>query len=168
MGGERGFDSAKKVKGRKRHVVVDSLGLLLAVAVTAAGVDDGAAAPQVLAKLDEAEHPRLEVIRADPKYHNHRLGAWLQGRGARYRIEVVRRPEGARGFGVVPKRWVVERSIGWWGRYRRLSKDYEYDTGVSEAWIQVCAVHQMVRRYKPDHEHPQPAFKYPKPRKRAA
>lgn len=168
MGGARGYGAHKKVSGRKRHVVVDSLGLLLAVAVTAACADDGAAAPQVLAKLDPKEHPRLEVIRADQKYNNRDLQQWLGERHARYRIEVVRRPEGARGFVVLPKRWVVERSIGWWGRYRRLSKDYEYDTRVSETWIQVSAIHQTVRRYRPDQEQQQPPFKYAKPRREVA
>jgi putative transposase len=168
MGGERGYDAAKKVKGRKRHVVVDSLGLLLAVAVTSAAVDDGAAAPQVLAKLDAAQYPRLAVIRADQKYNNRALDEWLQAREARYRIEVVSRPAGAKGFVLLPKRWVVERSIAWWNRYRRLSKDYEYDTRASEAWVQVCAVHQMLRRYRPGKEHQQAPFKYAEPPRKVA
>jgi putative transposase len=158
MGGERGFDGAKKVSGRKRHVVVDSLGLLLAVAVTSAAADDGTAAPVVLGQLDPAAYPRLRVVWADQKYHNHALQDWLREEGAPYRVAVVSRPAGQRGFVKLPKRWVVERSLAWLGRYRRLSKDYEYETEVSEAWIQVSAVHQMLRRYKPDPTAGQPAF----------
>jgi putative transposase len=168
MGGERGYDAAKKVKGRKRHVVVDTLGLLLAVAVTSAAADDGTAAPAVLGKLDPKAYPRLRVIWADGKYHNVSLGQWLRERQARYRIDVVSRPEGARGFVRLPRRWVVERSLAWLGRYRRLTKDHEYTPAVSETWVRVSALHMMVRRYKPDRENPQPVFRYKKSQCKAA
>ena len=168
MGGERGYDAGKKVKGRKRHIAVDSLGLLLAVAVTAAHVDDGAAAPQVLAKLDAAQYPRLEVAYGDGRYNNRALQRWLVERGAGYRVEVVRRPEGAVGFVLLPKRWVVERTFAWLGRYRQLSKEYDYEPTVSEGWVQVSALHLMLRRYRPDKEHQQPPFKHSKPARKAA
>lgn len=168
MGGERGYDAGKKVKGRKRHIVVDSLGLLLAVAVTSAKVDDGTAAPQVLGKLDPALYPRLEVAYGDGRYNNRSLQRWLRQQQARYRVETVQRPEGAKGFVLLPKRWVVERSLAWLGRYRQLSKEYDYEPKVSESWVQVSALHLMLRRYRPDQENQQPAFKYPKPREKAA
>src|SRR5439155_882946 len=95
--------------GRKRHLVVDTLGLLLAVAVTSAAVDDGAAAPQVLRRLEDKELPRLGVLWADQKYHNHALYEWLAG-NAWYTIEVVRRPAGQAGFVLLADRWVVERT----------------------------------------------------------
>jgi putative transposase len=95
------------------------------------------------------------------------LRAWLKQQRVRYRVEVVRRPDGVRGFVLLPKRWVVERTWAWLGRYRRLSKDYEYETAVSETWIQVCAVHQMLRRLKPDKERQMPPFKYKKETRKA-
>jgi len=168
MGGQRGYDAGKKVKGRKRHVVVDSLGLLLAVAVTAANVDDGTAAPAVLGKLDPALYPRLEVAYGDGRYNNRSLQRWLVQHQARYRVEAVQRPEGAKGFVKLPKRWVVERSLAWLGRYRQLSKEYDYETKVSESWVQVSALHLMLRRYRPDQENQHPEFKYPKSAQKAA
>jgi transposase len=168
MGGERGYDAGKKVKGRKRHVVVDSLGLLLAVTVTSAKVDDGTGAPAVLGKLDPAHYPRLEVVYGDGRYNNRSLQRWLRQQRVRYQVKTVARPAGAPGFVLLPKRWVVERSLAWLGRYRQLSKEYDYEPRVSESWVQVSALHLMLRRYRPDQEHQQPAFQHPKPRKNAA
>jgi putative transposase len=162
LGGERGYDGGKKINGRKRHLLVDSLGLLLAVVVTGARADDGTTAADVLAKLSAQTQSRLETVWGDSKYRNRVLDAYLLEIVARYRVEVVSRPEGSTGFVKLPKRWVVERTHAWMGRYRRLSKDYEYFTESSEAWIQVCAVSQMLRRLRPDREHPQPDFNYPK------
>jgi len=92
VGGERGYDGGKKLKGRKRHIVVDSLGLLLAVAVTSAAADDGTAAPAVLCRLSAEHQSRLKLLWADHKYNNRRLDAWMERHGVRYRIEVVHRP----------------------------------------------------------------------------
>jgi putative transposase len=124
MGGERGYDGAKKIKGRKRHLVVDTLGLLLAVVVTAASVDDAAGAQQVVGKLQPEAFPRLKTIFGDNKYHNHEYEAWLarHSRG-QWRMEISSRPAAAAGFKPLKVRWVVERSIAWVGRYRRNSKD---------------------------------------------
>jgi putative transposase len=150
VGGARGYDGGKKIKGRKRHIVVDTLGLLLAVVVTGAGVDDGAAAPAVLGQLSRADYPRLRKIWADHKYHNLAFEAWLAeySRGA-WELEVRGRPPGAKGFVVIPKRWVVERTFAWLGRYRRHSRDYERRTDSSEAMIRISAIHLMVRRLRP-------------------
>jgi len=168
VGGERGYDGGKKLKGRKRHIVVDSLGLLLAVAVTSAAADDGTSAPCVLRRLSAAHQTRLELIWADHKYNNRRLDAWLKQSQVRYRIEVVSRPIGAKGFVLLHRRWVVERTFAWLGRYRRHSRDREWFTTSSEAMIRVSMIHRMLQRLRPDHNHPQPPFNYPKVTKNAA
>jgi putative transposase len=168
MGGVRGYDGGKKVTGRKRHIVVDSLGLLLVVAVTTAKADDGTAAPEVLKKLSAETVSRLETIWGDSRYRNHSLDRWLKKTKASYRVEVVSRPLGAKGFVLLPKRWVVERSLAWLGRYRRLSKDYEYEETVSETWVQVSAIHHMVRKLRPNQKQPQPPFHYPKKMRKVA
>jgi putative transposase len=168
IGGVAGYDGGKKIKGRKRHIVVDTMGLLLAVAVTAANLDDGTHAPAVLRKLAAAQYPRLEIILADNKYHNQTLETWLRQQGVRYKIVVVMKAEGTPGFVPVKIRWVVERAFAWLGRCRRLSKDYEYNTAASEGWIQVAAIQQMTRRLRPDKNNKQPAFKYPKKTKKKA
>ena len=162
MGGAAGYDGGKKVKGRKRHIVVDTLGLLLAVAVTAANLDDGTHAPCVLRKLEAAKYPRLKVAYADNKYNNQTLDRWLLTSQAPYRVEVVSRPAEQTGFVPVRIRWVVEQGIACLGRYRRLSKDYEYETSSSETWVQIAAIHRMARRARPDPRQQQPAFRYPK------
>jgi putative transposase len=168
MGGARGYDGGKKITGRKRHIVVDSLGLLLAVAITSAKIDDGTAAPQVLARLPGEALGRLEIVWGDGRYRNKALERWRQQTAARYQVAVVSRPEGAVGFVLLPKRWVVERSFAWLGRWRRLSKDYEYETTSAEAWVQVAAVGQMLRRLRPNKNKPQPDFKYPKHARKAS
>lgn len=167
QGGEaRGFDGGKKVQGRKRHLVVDSLGLLLTVVVTAADVDDGRAAQDVFAAMPGREYPRLEVVWGDTKYHNYDLKSWLRVHQRPYHVEVVSRPPGAEGFVLLPKRWVVERTFAWLGRYRRLSKDYERLTATSAAMIQVSAIHHMLRRLK--RKRPKERFYYKRPRRKAA
>lgn len=117
-GDERSYDGGKKIKGRKRHLLVDTLGLLVAVLITGAGTDDGVAAPILLGKIAPEDFPRLEVIFGDNKYHNHALEAWLKGERPNWRIEVKTRPEGVRGFTPLEKRWVVERTNAWNGRCR--------------------------------------------------
>jgi putative transposase len=162
VGGERGDDAAKRVSGRKRHVVVDPLGLLMAVVVTAASADDGATAPRVLGQLDRSRFPRLEVIFADQKFRNHDLDAWLARPRKPFRVEVVQRPEGAQGFVLLPKRWVSERSFAWTGRDRRHSKDYEYHPASSESWVRISAIGQMLRRLAPDGQRRSAPFMYKK------
>jgi putative transposase len=160
VGGERGYDGAKKVTGRKRHFAVDTLGLLLAVAVTAASVDDGRAAPQVLGQLEGEPSARLRKLWADTKYHNHDLYGWMREHRVPYELEVVSRPAGAKGFVLLHRRWVAERSIAWWGRDRRTSKDYERRTDSSEARIKISAIHLMLKRLAPDPDRKQAAFRY--------
>jgi len=163
MGGETGYDGGKKIKGRKRHIVVDSLGLLMAVVVTSAALDDGKAAPLVLQKLKAADYPRLLVILGDNKYRSRSLSRWLKLKQVSYRIEVRNRPEGTEGFKPIKLRWKVERTFAWLGRYRRLSKDYEYYTESSEAHVLASSVHLLLRKLRPAKNHPSmPPFKYPK------
>jgi len=166
QGGPTGYDGGKKVKGRKRHIVVDTLGLLLAVVVSAANVDDAQGAQQVLARLAEEDLPRLELLWADSKYHNFALYAWLE-ENAHFRVEVVSRAEAGNGFVVIPRRWVVERTLAWLNRYRRHSKDYERLTASSEAMIRISMIHLMLRRLEP--VRPKTRFRYKRRRhKRAA
>jgi putative transposase len=148
-GGERGYDGAKKVTGRKRHVFVDTLGLLLAVTVTAASVDDAAAVPRLFAQVAPESVPRLTKAWADSKYHNHQLGQWMRKERPMWNLEIVSRPAGAKGFVLLPKRWVVERTFSWNDRCRRHSKDYERRTDSSEAMIKVSAIGLMLRRLAP-------------------
>jgi len=147
-GEEVGTDGGKRVRGRKRHIVTDTLGLLLAVVVTAANCDDGSTAPRVLSELRAEEFPRLEVVWADSKYRNHALDAWLAAQG-RLRVEVTSRPEGETGFKPLTKRWVVEQAFGCLVRSRRMTRDYERLTTTSAAMVRVACAHRMARRARP-------------------
>jgi putative transposase len=159
LGGEHGYDGGKKITGRKRHILVDTLGLLLAVVVTSAAVDDAAAAPEILGQLECTNYPRLKKIWADSKYHNHALYAWIkENQDGFYELEIVSRPPGSKGFILLPRRWVVERTFAWLGRYRRQSKDYERLTASSESMVKVSSIHIMLRRLKPNLSGP--PFKY--------
>jgi putative transposase len=165
MGGVHGYDGAKKIDGRKRHITVDTLGLLLAVVVTAANVDDAAGAQQVVGKMALEAFPRLEAIFGDNKYHNHEYNAWLaEHSNGQWHMEISSRPPGTKEFKPLPIRWVVERTFAWIGRYRRNSKDYEKRTDSSESMIYISAMSQMLRRLKPS-TNKDPAFKYPRPTK---
>jgi transposase len=160
VGGERGYDGGKKVHGRKRHIIVDTLGLLLVVVVSAASADDGTFAPEALGRLTAEHRTRLELIWADGKYHNRHLNRWLVRTGAGYRIEVVSRPPGSKGFVKLPRRWVVERTFAWIGRYRRNSRDYEWHTHSSESMVRISSIHRMLRLLKPDQSKKPIPFKY--------
>jgi putative transposase len=167
-GGPCGYDGNKKIDGRKRHIVTDTLGLLIAVTVTAANLDDGTHAPKVLAKLKAEEFPRLKAMFADNKYNNHTLDDWMAEEKVGYRLEISSRPPDQVGFKPLKIRWVVERTFAWLGRCRRLSRDYECKTAHSETWIPISAIQMMVRRLKPNMENPQAKFKYSKSDKKVA
>ena len=141
--GERGYDAGKKIKGRKRHIVVDTLGLLLMVLVHAADIQDRDGAKLVLAKM-RGRFPRLQLIWADGGYAG-KLVEWVKS-ACGWILEIVRRCDDVRGFHVLPHRWIVERTFGWLGRYRRLSKDYEGLPKSSEAMVYAVMLHVMVRR----------------------
>ena len=159
VGGQRGYDGGKKIRGTKRHIVVDTSGLLLVVLVTAASADDGTTAPEVLGRLTAEHCRRREKVWADRKYRNHSLDAWWERPPAGYVIEVVERPAGSRGFVLLHRRGVVERTFAWLGRYRRNSRDSEWSAESSEAMIQACSIHRMLRLLKPGRK--QAPFKYP-------
>jgi putative transposase len=144
--GVRGYDGGKKVVGRKRHIAVDLLGILLAVVVTAADVEDAAAAPAVLAQVPPERFPRMESIYADSKYHNHALYDLLIEEGPSYELKVVAREKDAQGFVVLPKRWVVERTLGWLMNYRRLVRDVEKTTPSSEARVKIAMIQILLKR----------------------
>ena len=147
-GAEVGVDGGKMVRGRKRHVVTDTLGLLLVVLVTAANRDDGTTAPQLLAALRAEAFPRLAVVWADSKYRNGALDEWLRGQD-RLRVEVTGRPAGATGFQPLPKRWVVEQTFAGLIRSRRLVRDFERLPGTSAAMVKLSSIHRMARRARP-------------------
>ncbi len=147
-GEQRGRDNAKNVNGRKRHIVVDSMGLLLAVLVTAADVDDAKAATQVFERLESQPMSRVERMFADSKYHNHALYRWVEEK-AQWELVIVRRPEGAEGWVTLPIRWTVERTFAWLSQCRRLSKDYERSVLSSEAYLKLAMIHLMLNRLDP-------------------
>jgi putative transposase len=150
MGGpERGYDGGKKITGRQRHLLVDTLGLLLAIVMTSAGLDDGVAALTRLGQVQPQDFPRLVPIFADHKDHHHDLEAWMAEHRADWSITVKTRPEGATGFTPLEKRWVIERTNAWHGRYRRNSKDYERSVASSAAMIHISDRHLMLNRLAP-------------------
>jgi putative transposase len=165
-GAEVGTDGGKKVRGRQRHVATDTLGLPLAVVVTAANVDDGAAAPRVPGELPPRAFPRLRVLWGDRKYRNDSLDAYLAGRPG-LRVEVRERPEGVAGFAPVRKRWVVEQAFGCLMRSRRLARDYERLPECSAAMVKVSAIHRLLRRLKPAPQKYRFRYKRPRPRRAA-
>jgi putative transposase len=148
-GGEaRGRDNAKNVDGRKRHIVVDSQGLLLAVRAAAADVDDAAAAPSILGGLAGQHLPALRTVYGDGEYRNHALHAWVEENGA-YRLAIVRRPRGAKGWVLLPIRWTVERTFAWLVKCRRLGVGREKTVKSAEAMIRLAMIHLMLNRLRP-------------------
>ena len=146
-GGERGYDSGKKVKGRKRHIVVDTVGNLLAVVVHAAHIQDRDGAKLVFAKLAASTTQALEKIWADGGYRG-QLIEWVHEH-LDIILEIVERDPALKCFQLLPRRWVVERTFAWLGRYRRLSKDYEKCTRSSEGMIYLASIHTMLKRLAP-------------------
>ena len=139
----RGYDAGKKVKGRKRHIVVDTIGLLLVVIVHSANIQDRDGAKLVLEQI-KGNFSRLELIWADAVYSG-KLVDWVK-EVCNWMLVIVKRSDDIKGFQVLPRRWVVERTFGWLGRYRRLSKDYEGLTESSQTHTYAAIIHIMVRR----------------------
>ncbi|MDB5307581.1 MAG: hypothetical protein JWO38_1783 [Gemmataceae bacterium] len=164
----RGTDGAKNVRGRKRHILVDSLGFLIAVVVTAANADDARAARDIFAQVRGRDFPRLQVVFADGKYHNHALDAWLRAHRRPYRLEIATRPKGERAFRPLPVRWVVERTYAWLGRHRGLSKDYEHTPALSAAVVRIAAIHHLLQRLRPKRRPRAQRFRFKRHRRRAA
>ena len=144
-GGASGYDAGKKVKGRKRHVAVDTIGLPIATVVHTADIQDRDGALAVIAALTKVM-PSVEKLFADSAYGGPKLALALAAMGRAPDLEIVKKHEGQQGFEVLSRRWVVERFFGWLGRCRRLAKDYERSLESSLAWLQLAIIRIMVRR----------------------
>ena len=141
--GISGYDAGKKIKGRKRHFLVDTLGLLLAVVVHSAKLQDRDGVKLLLFKIRHT-FPKLKIVWADGGYAG-KLEDWVK-RFFNWTLDIVRKREDAKGFELLPKRWIVERTFAWIGRYRRLSKDYECSVKTSEAMIYLAMIRLMLKR----------------------
>jgi putative transposase len=148
VGGERGFDGGKQVKGRKRNRVVDTMGNLLKVLVTAANMNDGKAAIELLKTLPKSLFKRLKRLWADGGYRGEFV-EWVATKFKQIVVDITLRSDDQKGFEVLPWRWVVERSFAWLGAYRRLSKDYEFFTDHSESMIYLASIHRLLKRLAP-------------------
>jgi transposase len=143
-GGPSGYDAGKKIKGRKRHILTDTLGLLVGAVVHTADIQDRDGAPSVLASI-RAAFPWLRHVFADGGYGGEKLQTALIGQGE-WTLEIIKRSDVAKGFEVLPRRWVVERTFAWFGRNRRLAKDFEETIESSTAWLLMASVQLMTRR----------------------
>lgn len=143
-GGIRGFDAGKKVMGRKRHIVVDTLGLMVGLVIHAADIQDRDGAPAVLKSILR-RWPWLRHVFADGGYAGPKLRGALQKVG-KFTLEIIKRSDSAKGFEVLPRRWVVERTFAWLGRCRRLTKDFERTIASAEAWVFIANVRLLTRR----------------------
>jgi putative transposase len=143
QGGERGYDAGKKIKGRKRHIIVDCLGFLLAVHVHPANIQDRDGAKPTLKKL-ESLYPLLALILADGGYRG-QLISWAEEE-LKLKLEIVKRNDDVKGFEVLPWRWIVERTLAWINRNRRMSKDFERFPETTEAWIYLSMFSLMSKR----------------------
>jgi putative transposase len=143
--GERGYDANKGVTGRKRHILVDVMGLLLSVVVHAAHIQDRAGAKTLLRRAKKKGFKRLKLIWADGGYSGQPMRDWVLDL-AGWLFEIVKRSDDSKGFVVLPKRWIVERTFAWLGRYRRLSKDYEQLPETSESMIYAAMIRLMLKR----------------------
>jgi transposase len=143
-GGPRGYDAGKRIQGRKRHIVTDTEGLLLAVHVHPANVQDCHGAVPLLKQLRH-RFPKLRHVLADRVYRGKQLLNAIADSGP-WRIEIVERPSGEKGFQLLPRRWVVERTFAWCGRCRRLAKDFEGSAATEVAWLLVAHMRLLTRR----------------------
>jgi transposase len=143
-GGPRGYDAGKKIKGRKRHIVTDTHGNLVGLVVHDAGVQDRDGAPSVLASI-RSLYPWLRCVFADGGYAGPKLRRALSRIGA-WKLEIIKRSDTAKGFELLPRRWVVERTFAWLGRCRRLAKDFEMTIESATAWVFVAHIRTLTRR----------------------
>jgi putative transposase len=144
-GGPVGYDAAKKIKGRKRHLLVDTLGLMLGVVVTPADCPERDGAQAVLRRVG-GWFTRLRRLWVDGGYTGEPFAQWVRDHWPKLEVEVVRRPHASAGFAVLPRRWIVERTFAWLMRHRRLVRDYERTTTSAEAWIHLAMIRIQLRR----------------------
>jgi putative transposase len=145
VGGPKGYDAGKKVSGRKRHIIVDTEGRIICAAVHEASIQDRDGAKWVFPHMKG--YPRMELIWADSAYSG-KLVSWVN-ENLGYKLEIVKSSRETKGFKVLPRRWVVERSFGWFNRFRRLSKDFEYLLEISENVMHVAMISILLRRLAP-------------------
>lgn len=143
-GGVSGFDAGKKVKGRKRHILTDTCGFLIFILVHAADIQDRDGAVDVLAAV-RTRFPWLRHVFADGGYAGDKLRSALVGMG-KWTIDIIKRSDKAKGFEVLPRRWVVERTFAWLGRCRRLAKDWEKSIASLTAWALIASIRMLTRR----------------------
>src|SRR6202012_2414454 len=142
--GPRGYDAGKKISGRKRHLLVDTIGLVIAAIVHRADIQDRDGAPQLLATMCRA-FPWLRHVFADGGYAGEKLRR-TPSRLGRWTLDIVKRSDTAQGFQPLPRRWVVERTIAWLNRNRRLAKDFEATIESAQAWLFIASVKLLSRR----------------------
>ena len=143
-GGPRGYAAEKMIKGRKRHILTDTIGLPVGMIVHPANIQDRDGAPSLLASI-RARYPWLRHVFADAGYAGDKLKGALKGQGD-WTLEIIRRSDAAKGFVLLPRRWVVERTFAWLNRNRRLAKDVEASIESAEAWLYIASVKLMSRR----------------------
>jgi putative transposase len=144
--GKRGYDAGKRINGRKRHIIVDTIGLIIGLLVHTADIQDREGAKLLFERVTNC-FPRMKLIWADGGYSG-KLIAWVKNTTG-WILEIVKRNNDVKGFHILPRRWVVERTFGWFNRYRRLSKDYERQTETSECMILISMISLMLRRISP-------------------
>jgi transposase len=144
-GGPVGYDAAKKINGRKRHLLVDTLGLVLGVLVTPADRPERDGAQQVLQRVGDW-FTRLRKLWVDGGYSGETFAQWVRSQWPKLEVEVVKRSPDSKGFAVLPQRWIVERTFGWLMRHRRLVRDYERTEASAESWIHLAMIRLQLRR----------------------
>lgn len=147
--GPKGYDAGKKINGRKRHIAVDTMGVLLAVVVTAANVPDAVAARQVMSQVDAKRFPRVAKVWADNAYQKYGFPAWMKENYPGVDLDIKSKDPNQKGFHVIRKRWVVERTNSWIVRSRRNSRDYEHTVESSEAMVKISMIRTLLRRHYP-------------------
>jgi putative transposase len=148
---ERAYDGGKKMDGRKRHLVVDSLGLILAMIVTAGDVLDGVGGAACLKELDPDDNPDIDTIYADTAYGKVGFPDFVDEWKPGCKVVIIGRPKDAEGFVKLPIRWVVERTNAWLTKNRRLCRSYEHTTSSEVSFIQIAMIHRNIRRLSPSH-----------------
>ena len=144
-GGEVGYDAGKRIKGRKRHILVDTLGLLLGICVTPASTPEREGGQKLLART-LGWFIWLRLMWVDSGYTGEAFARWVKTLRRKLKVEVVKRSDDMRGFKVLPRRWVVERTFGWLMRHRRLVRDYETTETSAEAWAYIAMIRIQLRR----------------------